>query len=106
MTKLYLDSRQLTALPEDIRQQTEITELYIFENQLPGLPDWIGEFAQLRVLDMSTNEFTSLRSGRSSIFVLQPRAANGDSAFDWPFAQPALSQFYAQPTPIPAGYTG
>jgi Leucine-rich repeat (LRR) protein len=43
LIKLYLDKNQLTSLPAEIGQLTELTTLYLGGNNLTGLPPEIGQ---------------------------------------------------------------
>ena len=58
--KLYLFDNQLTQLPSEIGQVTQLDELSLNENQLTQLPGEIGNLAQLTYLDLSNNQLTQL----------------------------------------------
>ena len=57
---LSLRSYDLTSLPPQIGQLTQITGLNLSHNQLTTLPPQMGRLTQIRVLDLSDNHLTSL----------------------------------------------
>ena len=52
--------RQLTELPESLRQLTHLQKLDLSNNQLTTLPDWLGSLTQLDKLIISSNHLTTL----------------------------------------------
>jgi len=46
----------LTVFPDEIRQLAWLTSLSVVSTDIKVLPDWIGELANLRVLDISANQ--------------------------------------------------
>ena len=60
LTQLDLGMNQLTALPPDIGQLTKLTTLYVDENQLTALPPEIGQLAKLTNLGSFGNRLTAL----------------------------------------------
>ncbi len=57
---LNLSFRQITELPEEIDQLTNLTYLDLRFNQLTKLPEWIGQLTNLTHLDLSVNQLTAL----------------------------------------------
>lgn len=53
MSTVNLGASGLRSLDVRLREQDAVDELYLHENQLTELPDWLGEFTELRVLDLS-----------------------------------------------------
>ena len=60
LTGLDLANNQLSSLPPEIGQLTQLTKLYLPGNQLTSLPPEIGQLTQLRWLDLTNNQLTSL----------------------------------------------
>ena len=59
-TSLVLSSNQLTALPPEIAQLTQLQSLDLSSNQLTALPPQIGQLTQLQSLDLAGNQLTAL----------------------------------------------
>jgi internalin A len=60
LTALDLGSNQLKALPESIGQLTNLTFLDLSDNQLTALPESIGQLTNFTFLDLSDNQLTAL----------------------------------------------
>ena len=60
LAALTLDGNQLTALPAEIGQLTNLRELGLDGNQLTALPPEIAQLTGLRVLRLDGNRFTAL----------------------------------------------
>jgi Leucine-rich repeat (LRR) protein len=50
---------------------TNIAELYLYRSDLSALPPEVAQIAQLRILDLNTNNFTTLPACVSSLTLLQ-----------------------------------
>ena len=57
---LRLGGNQLTALPPQIGQLTNLEELHIVGNRLAGLPPEIGQLTNLQTLDLRANQLAAL----------------------------------------------
>jgi len=58
---LNLSNQDLTSLPNNLLEDTSITELDISNNQISGsLPSQIGQLKNLRTLNASNNNFTGI----------------------------------------------
>ena len=51
---------QLTELPSDLGELTELEELYLWGNELTDLPDSMSKMTKLWKLNISKNQFTDL----------------------------------------------
>jgi internalin A len=60
LTALYLSNNQLTTLPESIRQLTNLTSLNLKSNQLATLPESITQLTKLTFLDLYNIRLTTL----------------------------------------------
>ena len=60
MRTLKLDANQLTALPPEIGQLSQLKRLYLFNNLLTALPAEIGQLSQLQLLYLNANQLTAL----------------------------------------------
>ena len=60
LTKLNLYNNNITHLPVEIGQLTQLTTLLLCNNKLTQLPVEIGQLTQLTTLDLSTNNLTNL----------------------------------------------
>jgi internalin A len=54
-TELYLDFCNLTAVPDEVRDLTEIQRLDLRGNDVRELPKWLSELSRLTELDLSSN---------------------------------------------------
>jgi internalin A len=60
--ELQLTDRELTALPPEVTQLTNLQTLRLRDNQLTSLPPEIGQLTDLQLLDLRGNQLTSLPS--------------------------------------------
>ncbi len=59
-TTLNLSSKQITEIPEEIGQLTNLTSLDLHNNQLTALPESIAQLTNLTSLDLKSNQLTTL----------------------------------------------
>ncbi|MEH1964997.1 COR domain-containing protein [Nostoc sp.] len=59
-TKLILSNNQLSSLPPEICQLSNLTELYLSNNQLSSLPPEICQLSNLTLLSLHNNQLSSL----------------------------------------------
>ena len=57
---LHISSNQLSELPKEIGNLTNLQELYIYNNQLSELPKEIGKLVNLEHLSISNNQLSEL----------------------------------------------
>ncbi|AMP21062.1 hypothetical protein AZF37_07695 [endosymbiont 'TC1' of Trimyema compressum] len=67
LTRLLLDSNKLTQIPATIYNLTNLTELSINNNQLASLPDNLGNLSKLTTLNLAGNQLTSLPSSLQNL---------------------------------------
>jgi internalin A len=60
LTSLHLRRNQLTGLPPQTSQLTKLTDVYLPDNRLTSLPPEIFQLTNLTCLDLSGNQLTSL----------------------------------------------
>ncbi|MCI5159949.1 MAG: hypothetical protein D3906_16285, partial [Candidatus Electrothrix sp. AUS1_2] len=60
LLSLHLIDNQLTSLPSEIGQLTNLLDLHLTANQLALLPPEIGQLINLRELDLNANQLASL----------------------------------------------
>jgi hypothetical protein len=60
ITRLYLHTNALTALPSDIGCLSNLTDLMLSNNRIDFLPDQLGKLTRLRQLSVSHNLISSL----------------------------------------------
>ncbi|MEH2273771.1 MAG: COR domain-containing protein [Nostoc sp.] len=60
VTKLDLSNKDLTTLPSEIGQLTNLRSLNLISNQLSSLPPEIVQLTNLQILDLSSNQLSSL----------------------------------------------
>ncbi|MCT7993897.1 COR domain-containing protein [Laspinema olomoucense] len=60
LTELNLNSNQLSALPPEIGQLSNLTKLSLWSNQLSALPPEIGQLSNLTKLNLNSNQLSAL----------------------------------------------
>jgi leucine-rich repeat protein SHOC2 len=66
-SRLDLQSKQLSSLPENIDSLTSLYSLNLSDNQLTSLPESIGSLTSLNCLNLSHNQLTSLPKNISNL---------------------------------------
>jgi len=66
-TSLDISDANLSQLPENLRELTELECLTLSRNELTTLPDWIGDFSKLTLLDLDDNKLTALPESLSGL---------------------------------------
>jgi internalin A len=51
---------KVDALPDWLRNLTDLVTLYLDDNQIASIPDWIADFSRLTVLNLSNNKLKTL----------------------------------------------
>ncbi|MEM9946638.1 MAG: COR domain-containing protein, partial [Cyanobacteria bacterium P01_D01_bin.36] len=60
LTTLYLNSNQITEIPEAIAQLSNLTTLYLFSNQITEIPEAIAQLSNLTTLYLDSNQITEI----------------------------------------------
>jgi len=68
---LDLSSNQLMTLPDSLIQLPKLHSLSVVDNQLMTLPEWLGELTQLQFLNLSSNQLTVLPESIGQLTQLQ-----------------------------------
>ena len=71
-TSLNLSKNQLTAIPPEIGNLTNLTELSLDYNQLTALPPDIGKLTNLTTLNLHRNHLTALPTEIGNLDCWQP----------------------------------
>ena len=61
VTKLDLDGYQLTELPKNLKNLTQLKVLALSKNQLTELPKGLEKFTQLTYLNLNNNKLTDVK---------------------------------------------
>ena len=67
LQRLDLSNNRLVTLPDTISQLTQLKQLYLDDNQLAALPDSISQLVQLLSLGLANNQFTTLPESVSQL---------------------------------------
>jgi len=71
LKKLSMKSNRLVSFP-DLQESKNIKEIYLSQNNISGnLPGWIGDFAQLRILDVDDNSIENIEDNAGRCDTLQ-----------------------------------
>ncbi len=89
---LDISHNQLTALPEWLGQLTQLQSLNLFGNQLTTLPEWLGQLTQLQSLNVSYNQLNALPKSLIKFRQLQSLVLSGNPAIVLPKWLGQLSQ--------------
>ncbi|WP_166157722.1 leucine-rich repeat domain-containing protein [Neochlamydia sp. AcF84] len=71
---LILSNNQLTTLPSEIGQLSQLQGLWLYNNQLTTLPAEIGQLTKLEVLNLGDNQLTALPAEIGQLTKLQSLA--------------------------------
>lgn len=78
------NKNQLTEIPKEIGQLTQLTELNLSSNQLTILPDSLGQLTQLTSLDLSNNQLTTLPDSLGQLTQLKTFIAHNNLLTELP----------------------
>ncbi len=110
VTSLDLSGKELSALPPEITQLTNLKELFLDNNQLSALPPEITQLTNLKELSLDNNPLTSpppeiVEQGTQAILVyLRERLQDSQQQFLLGFPLGSLPVNTASP-PAPIGVT-
>ena len=76
LTRLDLDSNQLTYLPHSFGNLSALSQLWLQRNQLTSLPDSFGDLSALTKLGLAQNQLTSLAHSFGNLSALSGLALN------------------------------
>jgi hypothetical protein len=92
LTRLRSNHSQLTILPAEIGKLSQLQKLELNQSQLASLPAEIGQLSQLRVLDLSRNQLTALPVEIGQLSQLQKLELNQSQLASLPAEIGQLSQ--------------
>ena len=81
---LSLDENQLSELPKEISELTNLTTLNLYNNQLSELPKEISELTNLTTLNLDSNELSELPKEISELTGLQELNLDGNQLSELP----------------------
>jgi internalin A len=84
LQSLYLWNNQLSSLPPEIGQLSKLRSLYLYKNQLSSLPPEIGQLSKLQSLDLSENQLSSLPPEIGRLSKLQSLHLSGNQLSSLP----------------------
>jgi Leucine-rich repeat (LRR) protein len=67
LTELYLTTNRLTSIPAELGNLNNLTELYLGCNHLTSIPPELSNLTKLRVLDLHSNQLTSVPAELGSL---------------------------------------
>ncbi len=92
LQRLYLEGNQLTTLPAEIGQLTQLQRLYLEGNQLTTLPAEIGQLTHLQGLYLEGNQLTTLPAEIGQLTQLQRLFLDGNQLTTLPAEIGQLTQ--------------
>jgi len=73
---LNLENNNLTEVPREVQQMTNLVLLLLPHNHIAALPNWIGDLKNLEVLDVSDNDLSELPNEIGGLVNLSSLSAN------------------------------